>query len=248
MRRTLSILLGLGLVVGLGACKTARTQDQKFFDEVSALSKEEIMKRGETLTEKKDYAEARKYFSFLADSFPNDPLGRKAALRVADTFYKRNDIENLTEAQLRYKDFANRFPNDPERAYALMMLGRCSFQQAHGPLRDLTPLHEAGESFKQVVELFPDSPYAKEARELLNETNETLAEHELLVAQYYANIKAWRGAKQRIDYLLAQYPHTKSAEQARELVTRVDAALTGSGVAEPTKKGEPAGSGGPAHR
>jgi outer membrane protein assembly factor BamD len=218
-------LAALLAVVALAACTTKST-DKTFFDEVGALSKEEIMARGNELLEKKHYEDARRFFSFLADSFPNDPLGRQAALKVADSFFAQRDLESLTEAQLRYKDFSNRFPNDPSRAYALLQLGKCSFNQRRGPMRDLTQTHEADESFRQVITLFPGSDSAKEAEELLARCEEDLATHEILVAKYYASVGAWEGAAQRVDYALAKYPKTKAVEEASSLIEQVRAYRT----------------------
>jgi len=223
------------LLVLLAGC-SARNTDQRFFDEVTALSKEEIMDRGDTLLEDKKYTEARRYYGFLADSFPNDPLGRKAALRVADAYYRGRDLESLTEARLRYRDFVNRFPNDPNRAYALLMLGKCSYQQAKGPLRDLTPVKEARDSFQQVVQLFPDSPHAAEAKELLDACLDDLSRHELLVAKYYINVGAVRGARMRLEYLVENYPNTEAATEGAAMLRELaDEGLTA--VSSPSQGG-----------
>jgi outer membrane protein assembly factor BamD len=215
------LLIVLAVLVAAAGCAT-KPSDQRFMDEVGSLSKEEIASRGQDLYAKKRWEDARKYFSFLSDSFPNDPLGRQAALRVADTFYSMRDTDNLAEAQLRYRDFSNRFPSDPGRPYALLMLGKCSYSQRRGPLRDMTPVREAADSLRQVVQLFPDSPYTQEARELLGKCLEDLGQHEYLIAKYYASISAWRGAKQRLDYLHANYPDTAAAKQAAPLVEEVE--------------------------
>lgn len=231
MKRAAFALL-LVLMVGC----SARNTDQRFFDEVTALSKEEIMDRGDTLLEDKKYAQARRYYGFLSDSFPNDPLGRKAALRVADTYYRGRDLESLTEARLRYRDFVNRFPNDSNRAYALLMLGKCSYQQAKGPLRDLTPVKEARDSFQQVVEMFSDSPHAVEARELLDACLDDLSRHELLVAKYYMNVGAVRGARMRLEYLVENYPGTEAAKEGAAMLRELaDKGLTA--VSTPSRGG-----------
>jgi outer membrane protein assembly factor BamD len=216
-RRVLAVFAAL---VALTACSTKKN-DRAFFDEVSVLSKEEIGAKGDALLAKKHYEEARKYYSFLADSFPNDPMGRQAALKVADSFFAQKDQESLTEAQLRYKDFSNRFPNDPSRAYALLQLGKCAFNQRRGPMRDLTHTREAAETFRQVIQLFPDSERAKEAKELLAQCEEDLASHEIQIARYYASTGAMEGAAQRLEYAQTKYPHTKVVMSATDLVEQV---------------------------
>ena len=219
-------------VLLLAAC-ASKNPEQGFLSQVGSLSKEQVMERGDALAAKKKWDEARKYYSFLADSFPNDPAGRRAALKVADTFYAVQDVESLTEAQLRYRDFANRFPNDPNRAYALLMLGKVSFAQRKGPLRDLTHVREAADNLKQLVQLFPKSSYTKEGKELLDNCLEDLAQHELLIAQYYANIGAWQGAKQRLEFLLANYPDTATAKAAASLMETVQERFKGPAVPPP---------------
>jgi len=227
-------LIALAAIVALAACTTHKKDDQSFLDQVGAQSKEQIMARGDALAQQKKWDEARKFYSFLSDTFPNDPLGRRAALKVADTFFALKDTEGYTEAQLRYKDFANRFPSDPNRPYALLMLAKCSFAQRKGPLRDLTPEREAAASLRKVLQLYPSSPYAAEAKDLLGKCTEDLAMHELLIARYYANVDAWVGARQRLDYLFANYPDSKAAKDAKPLMEKVLQKLAAVPAAAPT--------------
>lgn len=212
------------LALALAAC-SANKQDQVFLEEMGQLSKEEILAKGDALAAERDFEEARRYYSFLSDSFPNDVVGRKAALKVADSYFEKKDVESLTEAQLRYKDFANRFPNDPNRAYALLQLGKTYSKQRRGPLRDLTPAREAVASLRQMIELFPDSAYTTEARELLAACQEDLALHELEVAKYYIIAKGWQGAYLRLTYLLANYPDAAVAAEARALLAKAEAVV-----------------------
>lgn len=218
MSKTTALVLALALSLSVGACRSAKNVDNAFFEEVGTLSKDEIMARGDAAAGKKRWADARRYYSFLADSFPNDPAGRRAALKVADTFYRDKSSESLTEAQLRYRDFVNRFPSDANRAYALLMLGKVSAQQGRGALRDLTPIREAAASFRQVIELYPDSEHAAEARTLLAEAIEDLALHELEVARYYMRTDSAEGARRRLEFLLANYPESKAAVEAAALL------------------------------
>ncbi|MGC8915717.1 MAG: outer membrane protein assembly factor BamD [Thermoanaerobaculum sp.] len=218
MRRVGAVILGVMVLV---SCTSAKKQENKFLSEVSQMSKEEILAKGDALAEKKKFADARKYYAFLADSFPNDPLGRRAALKIADTFFASKDPESQAEAQVRYKDFATRFPNDPHRAYALLMLGRTYLTQAKGPQRDLTPVRQAAESFEQVLKLFPASPEAQQARELLAKCREDLATHELLVAKFYLQVGATEGARNRLTYLLRTYPETAAAQEGQALLQKL---------------------------
>jgi len=227
VRRSIALTLVLSVGFGLAACKSAPKED-KLLKELANLDKETIFERAEALYEKEKYEDSRRMFSFLYDTFPNDPLGHKAALRVADTYAVRTDSVNLTEARLRYKDFANRYPNDPSRDYALLMLGKTYTSGRLRPDRDLTPIREALDAYQQVITLYPSSPHVEEARTRIAELRGLLAEHEWQVAQYYIRNKRWRGALSRLENLkqsFPEYPRMAEVESTIENVQQEAAAL-----------------------
>jgi outer membrane protein assembly factor BamD len=199
-------LLVISVTVGSAGCASSSKSDEQILEELAAQDKETIFNRAEALYQDKKYAEARKYFSFVYDTFPNDPLGHKAALRVADTYSVKNDPTSRTEARLRYRDFANRYPNDPDRDYALLMVGQTYSSKKMQPDRDLTNLHEAYDAYQQLVTLYPDSEHAPEAEERIVELRETLAEHEYLVAHFYLRNRRWQGTLWRLEFLKENYP------------------------------------------
>jgi len=206
MKRSLALLLVLMTVFFTISCSSKASKEDKLLEELSNLDKDTIYERAEGLYGSKKYPEARQLFSFVYDSFPNDPLGHKAALRVADTYAVKTDVTNLTEARLRYRDFANRYPNDPDRDYALLMVGHTFSARKLRPDRDLSPIHEALGAYQQLTNLYPNSRYAPEAQDRMGGLEELLAEHEWLVATYYFRNKRWVGAKWRLEYIQENYP------------------------------------------
>jgi len=217
--RFLLLATAASLALTTGACRSTNSEDQ-LLNELADLDKQTIYERAEALYQEKEFSKARELFSFVYDTFPNDPLGHKAALRVADTFTIKNDAASQTEARLRYKDFANRYPNDPDRDYALLMLGHTYTSRKNRPDRDLEPLSESLVAYRQLINLYPNSPYIPEATEKLTSLRETLAEHEWLVAKFYARNRRWRGALSRLEYLQERYPDYSNMEQVDELIAR----------------------------
>ena len=224
MRRLVGCVLVLSLLPGVIACKSTKKED-KLLQELADLDKETIFSRAEDLFQNKKYNDARRLFSFIYDTFPNDPLGHKAALRVADTYAVKSDSINQTEARLRYKDFANRYPNDPDRDYALLMLGQTHAKRDPRANRDLTPIHEALDAYQQLVTLYPNSPHVEEAQERMAVLRETLAEHEWLVATFYSRNRRWRGALWRLEYLVETYPEYSKMDQVQALLVEVQKRL-----------------------
>jgi len=216
VRHTLAVVLVA--IVGLLGCKSSTKEDRLLHD-LADLDKQTIFDRAEGLYEDGKYSDSRELFSFVYDTFPNDPLGHKAALRVADTYAKKSDSGSLTEARLRYKDFTNRYPNDPDRDYALLRLGQTFSGKKKRADRDLTPLLESLDAYQQLLNLYPGSPYAPEAREQMAVVKETLAEHEWLVARYYHRNKRWRGVEARLEYLKEHFPEYSEMGKVDEALT-----------------------------
>jgi outer membrane protein assembly factor BamD len=207
------------------SCSSKASKEEKLLEELSNLDKATIFDRAEGLYQAKKYPEARQLFSFVYDSFPNDPLGHKAALRVADTYAVKTDVTNLTEARLRYRDFANRYPNDPDRDYALLMVGHTFSARKLRPDRDLSPIREALGAYQQLVNLYPNSRYAPEAEDRMGGLKELLAEHEWLVATFYFRNKRWNGAKWRLEYIQENYPDYTKIEQVNDRFSAVQTKL-----------------------
>ena len=214
--RALACVATLAIATG---CASAPGEDE-VLAELANLDKTAIYEQAEALYQDGKYEKARKYFSFLYDTFPNDPLGHKAALRVADSYAVRKDSMSLTEARLRYRDFANRYPNDPDRDYALLMLGHTYTSRKLHPDRDLSAVEEAMGAYQQLVNLYPDSAHVEEAREQIARLRATLAEHEWLVAKFYVRNKRWRGCEWRLEYLQENYPDYPHMDQVTEALAR----------------------------
>ncbi|MCG6962538.1 MAG: outer membrane protein assembly factor BamD [Acidobacteria bacterium] len=216
MKRFISlILLTTGALWGV-ACSSSKP-DEALLQQLSSMDKATIFSKAEDLYAKEKYKQARKLYAFLYDSFPNDPLGHKAAVKVADCYFQYHDTANITEARLRYRDFVNRYPNDPDRAYALLMLGRTYTAKRLRPDRDLSSAHDALDSFQQLVNLYPNSKYVQEARKSIADVKEVLAEHEYEVAHFYARNKRWIATLWRLEYLKENYPDYPHMDQVDAL-------------------------------
>lgn len=203
--RLVFLCLGIAFLAGLTGCSST-SKEEELLTELTDMNKTEIFERAEALYADGKIEDARNYFSFVYDTFPNDPLGHKAALRVADTYAGKKDSASLTEARLRYRDFANRYPNDPDRDYALLMVGQTFSARQMKPDRDLSTVEEALNAYRQLLTLYPNSQYYGDAQERINQLLDVLAEHELITAKFYARNKRWLAASWRIEYLKEHYP------------------------------------------
>jgi len=199
-----AVALGAALA-GLSACSTVDPAT-RLTRELLAMPKEEAYAKGESLVAKKKYEKGRPFLKFVAENYANDPIGKQAALRLGDSYFDEGGPLGYLEAQSRYRDFRNRYPSHPRSDYALFRLALCSDRQAEKPDRDQANTRLAVSSYRELLQTYPDSPYATEARARLKVVMDLLAEHEYRVARYYFKRKAWAAAKGRYDTVLGAFP------------------------------------------
>lgn len=182
--------------------------------ELLQLSKEQLFQKGEDHYSRRKWQRARTYFSHLYESFPNDPLGRRSLLRIADTYYEQGDPVNLVEAQYKYRDFINRYPTSDQADYAMLRIAMCSFKQIEGADRDQTKTREAVEKFDAMLRAHPKSALKAEADARRQDALDRLAKHEHMVARFYIKRGSNISAVQRLNYLIdtyANYPDRAGA-------------------------------------
>lgn len=203
----------LGLTVLLGASCTT-TDASRVTRELLTMSKEDAYARGDALVAKKKYEIGRQYLRFVAENYANDPIGKQAALRLADSFFEEKSVSGYVEAQARFKDFRSRYPSHPRSDYALFRLAQVSDRQAEKPDRDQANTRLAAQSYRELLQNYEVSPYATEARARYKAMRDLLAEHEFLVAQYYVRRGAWEAARSRFEGLFAAFPDYTGLEKA----------------------------------
>jgi outer membrane protein assembly factor BamD len=145
-------------------------------------------------------------------AYANWKAGEKAtALSVLDRFIKLN-------------------PSSPGLDYALYLRGLVNFNDNIGFLaalsnqrvseRDQQASREAYQSFKQLVEQFPDSKYTPDAKLRMDYTVNALADYEVHVARYYLRRGAYVAAANRAQQAITTYPQTPAIEEALYIMGR----------------------------
>lgn len=134
---------------------------------------------------------------------------RESALTTIDRFIKLN-------------------PSSPALDYAMYLRGLINFNDNLGLLgivagqnlseRDQRASRDAWQSFKQLVDRFPESRYAADARLRMNYILNSLAEYEVHVARYYFRRGAYVAAANRAQQAVAEYPQAPATEEALYLM------------------------------
>jgi len=170
------------------------------------MTKEQVYQKGEDFFAHKRYQKARTYFGYVYENYPNDPLGRRALLRVADAYYAQGDSVNLVEAQYKYRDFINRYPGSDRADYAMLQIAMCSYEQMERPDRDMQKTREALDKLNDMISTFPRSPLIPEAQKRRQDVLDRMAKHDHLVAKYYIKRHSYSAAVLRLNAVVESFP------------------------------------------
>ena len=212
MRVSRSIAAAALILFALTACHHAQQKRPVVDPALAKLTKEQAFQKGEDQYAKKKYPKARTYFSYVFENFPNDPFGRRALLRVADSYFAQRDAVNLVEAQYKYRDFINRYPGSDRADYAMLQIAMVSYQQMERPDRDQQKTNEALEKFDEMLRAYPTSKLRPEAETRRQDVLDRLAKHEHIVARFYMKRKANNAAILRLNGIVERYPNYKDKD------------------------------------
>jgi outer membrane protein assembly factor BamD len=195
----------LGLCLSLLACSGLKKPD-RVTRELLSLSKEALFEKGQTLLKKKKFEEARKYLNFIFESYPNDPLGQRSLLLVADSYFDNRSSGGFVEARYRYRDYLTRYPAAENRDFAQYRYALCYDREHEAMDRDGTNTREAIAQYNSLLRESSGSAYAAEARRRVSALSDVLADHEFGVGLFYLRKGSPTAALGRFQYADQTFP------------------------------------------
>jgi outer membrane protein assembly factor BamD len=160
-------------------------------------------------------------------------LAQHAQIQKAYSHYKMGD-KALAIATL--DRFMRLHPASPSIDYALYLKGLVNFNDNLGLLgnlagqdlteRDQQASKESFETFKELVQRFPQSKYTEDAKLRMNYIVTALAAYEVHVARFYFTRGAYVAVVNRAQTVLTDYPGVQATEEALYLLARAYDALS----------------------
>ena len=122
-----------------------------------------------------------------------------------------------------YQAYIRNYPKGRYIIEARFQVGHCYYLNAPDARLDQTETKKAIEFFTQFVELYPDSPYAQQAYQEMNELYDKLAQKEYLTAKLYYNLGTYLGNNYLSAEIVAKnamrdYPTNKYLEELNWLI------------------------------
>ena len=221
------------LLLPLAALFSYRLRDNREQQRLARLTPETLYERGQNSLDSGNYNEAVRIFEALTARYPFTPQSRQGRLDIIYAYYKLGEKESAKDAA---DTFIRENPTHPRIDYAWYIKGLIDFERTPHRIErwldvDLSdrPPATARDSFlslRTVVERFPKSPYAADARRRMIYLRNRLADYELPVAQHYAQRGAWVAAAQRSRQTIEQYDGAPAVKDALRIMIRSYASST----------------------
>ena len=156
-------------------------------------------------------AEAVKKFEDVDRAHPYSEWAKKAVLMQAYTNFERGAYTDTITAGRR---FLTLYPGSPDAAYAQYLIAEAYFRQIPDVSRDQDMTAKASQAYNELVQKYPTSPYAQDARRKLEITRDQLAGKEMEVGRYYLTKKQYLAAINRFKTVVSEYQTTRHVEEA----------------------------------
>lgn len=218
-------LLALLAVLPLGACDTLNPFDkgEVYKPEVKPdLPAEKLYNDGLAAVEARDFEKANKQFKELDKVYPYSQWSKKALLMQTFSHYSMKEFEEAASAGKRYLQL---YPADPDAAYAAYLIASSYYDVVLDITRDQERAEKALVAFQEVVQRWPKSDYAKDAKFKISVLRDQLAGREMEVGRYYLNKRNFTAAINRFRIVVSQYQTTNQVEEALARLTEAYLAL-----------------------
>lgn len=197
------IVLCLSLLGPLAACKDDEIYIEKPVDQIYSQAKAAM--------DADNYIEAAKIFEEVERHHPYSSWATKARLMAAYCYYEALKYD---DAIVSLDSFIQMHPGHQDIAYAYYLKGLSYYEQIADVRRDQSLTERAHEAFSELVEKFPESPYAKDASLKLALLDDHLAGKEMAIGRFYLSKGYYQSAITRFQQVIVKYQTTSHTPEA----------------------------------
>jgi outer membrane protein assembly factor BamD len=158
----------------------------------------------------------------LERQHPYSEFNEKAKLMEVYGNYRIGKFDEAIMAADRYMAL---YPGSKETAYVLYLKGNSYFGQIKDITRDQKISQQANEVYSLLISNYPDSDYAKDAKDKLTIGADQLAGKEMSVGRYYLGQGQYAAAINRFKVVATQYQTSTHVEESLFRLTEANLAL-----------------------
>jgi outer membrane protein assembly factor BamD len=219
LRRVLTLLLLLAFAVPLGACQTLNSINP-FSDDTAApdekidpttIQPEVLYGNGVDAMNQRHYQAALAQFDLVEQTYPYSTWAVNAQLMQGYAEYLQN---HYTPAIGALDRFIQLHPSHKDIAYAYYLRALCFYEQIADVRREQKGTQEAMGALQEVINRFPDSEYARDARLKIDLARDHLAGREMEIGRFYQKQKLYAAAIGRFQTVVNDYQTTNHTPEA----------------------------------
>ena len=168
----------------------------------------------------KQYIKAQTLLDEVTSFYRGTDRSQDVLIYLSRCYMGQKDYSGAAEY---YQAYIRNYPKGRYIIEARFQVGHCYYLNAPDARLDQTETKKAIEFFTQFVELYPDSPYAQQAYQEMNELYDKLAYKEYLSAKLYYNLGTYLGNNYLSAEIVAKnamkdYPTNKYQEELNWLI------------------------------
>jgi len=161
---------------------------------------------------------AKNKFKEVESLVPQSKWAEKASLMASYADYTRNSYSSAIFSLERH--LVN-YPADKNLPYAHYLIAICYYEQILDEKKDLQPLLKAKKKFEFILQTYPNTDYATDARFKLDLITDQLAAKEMSIARFYMKTQKWIPALNRLKTVTEKYDKTVFIEEALHRLVEV---------------------------
>ncbi len=220
------MIIAFVAVALLAGCGTRRQAELAYV----ARPVEQLYNEAFRQMERRRYTEAAQLFDEVERQHPFSEWARRSMLMAAFANYQANRYEQAIATAQR---FISLHPGSSSAPYAYYLIAICHYERIYDVGRDQSTTQQALQALQQVVERYPNSPYARDARLKIDMTRDHLAGKDMDVGRWYLRNGFHLAAIGRFQNVIREYGTTSHVPEA---LHRMVEAYVAMGVAEEARQ------------
>jgi outer membrane protein assembly factor BamD len=184
----------------------------------SQVPVEELYNNGVDALNNRNYRTANTQFDNVEQNYPYSSWAVNAQLMQGYTQYLQN---HYTDAIGTLERFIQLHPTHRDIAYAYYLRALCYYEQIADIQRDQKGTELALTSLQDVVNRFPDSAYARDARLKIDLARDHLAGKEMEIGRFYEQQHLYGAAIGRFQRVVDDYQTTNHVPEALHRLTEI---------------------------
>ena len=218
------------LLIFLSSCSKKVEEVKNIKKQSQELEMISVYNEGFQKLEIKDTFNAAQKFLEAELLFPQSEWASKSALMAAYSFYLQNYYQ---EALSNLNRYLKTYPNDKDISYANYLIGICYYEMIEDEKRDIGPILKAKKQFEIIIDKYPNTDFALDAKFKLDLIQDILASKEMYLARHYQKKNNWIAAINRYQIILKEYDETIFVEEALHRLVEINYRL---GLLDESKK------------